>query len=275
MDQENRLKHKAVTTFTEDMTRVLEGDQGGIIKKIIHEEEQREKEKTNFSPQSRKNKLYMLSGVTMITVALSIFLYSLLSRPSNTVIIPEKVAPALYTDKSFYLEIDGLTKAGIGSSILNEVAKAELPINGVETIYLTENKRVIDLRRFIEVMELSFVPGDTALVSDTFVLGVVNTEPRTPFILLKMRTMPDIFPALRAWEDKMSVELKEIFKGMPSNLTWNDGIVGNKNARMLSGTEGNEFLMYVFADNHSVVFSQNQKGAGEIMLRLLQSEIRK
>ena len=48
-------KSRVIETYAEDMAQVLENDKGGLIKKIIHEEEEHEAEKRNLSPQSKKN----------------------------------------------------------------------------------------------------------------------------------------------------------------------------------------------------------------------------
>ena len=47
METEKQSENKIVETYAEDMAKVIEnGQEGGIIKKIIHEEEERENSKT-------------------------------------------------------------------------------------------------------------------------------------------------------------------------------------------------------------------------------------
>ena len=59
MEQEKEIKHKFVETYAEDMAKVIENDNSGLIKKIIHNEEEHEIEKINLSPESRKNKFFI------------------------------------------------------------------------------------------------------------------------------------------------------------------------------------------------------------------------
>jgi len=54
-----------------------------------------------------------------------------------------------------------------------------------------------------------------------------------------------------------------------------DGIVENKNARILYDNEGKIILMYVFADDTSVVITDTQETVHEIMLRLASGQIKK
>lgn len=109
--------------------------------------------------------------------------------------------------------------------------------------------------------------------------------PRTDrdiFILMKVRSFTDVFPSMRVWEAKMFNDLHAVF-GIPINsktsylLTKNfqDGIVGNKNARILYTTEGQIALMYIFADETSVIVTNSVPASREAMLRLAGSRIRK
>jgi hypothetical protein len=51
-----------------------------------------------------------------------------------------------------------------------------------------------------------------------------------------------------------------------------DGIVENKNARILYDKDGNMVMMYIFADESSVVITDSTQTASEIMLRLASAE---
>jgi hypothetical protein len=99
------------------------------------------------------------------------------------------------------------------------------------------------------------------------------------FILLKVRSTADIFNALRAWEGKMFFDLHG-FLGINISSDTNylltkefqDGIVENKNARILYDKMSKIVLMYIFADDNSVIITNAQNSAREIMLRLAGSQ---
>jgi hypothetical protein len=179
-----------------------------------------------------------------------------------------------------------MNKDAITRAILSEIA-ASVNTAGVEGIYPTENKQTIGLRRFITLLNGSFVPGDNPLlVSDNFLLGAVNSGASTSsssgpgfFILLKVRSTADIFDALRAWEPNMLTDLHG-FLGININSDTNylftkdfeDGIVENKNARMLDDKNNKLVLMYIFADDNSVVITDSESAAHEVLLRLAGSQ---
>ncbi len=283
--------NKIVETYAEDMAEVLQDDREGLVKKMIHGEEEHEKEKKNFSPESKKNKLFMFASFLFISFALIILFFFLLKKEDNTVSVEKQFTPIIFNDQSSLLEIAGLKKEEIVQTILNEINTTKVKVGGVEGIYLTENKQIIGLRRFISLIESNFTPGDnTLLVNDNFLLGVANNVGGGPasasamagkdfFILLKVRSTADIFNALRAWEGKMFSNLYGFF-GLNISADTNylltkdfqDGIVDNKNARVLYDKDDQAVLMYVFADDNSVVITNSQNTAHEIILRLSSSQ---
>ena len=54
-----------------------------------------------------------------------------------------------------------------------------------------------------------------------------------------------------------------------------NGIIENKNARILYDQDGKIVMMYILANNTSVVFSNTENATHEIVLRLASSEVEK
>lgn len=280
MEKNKKIQDKIIETYAEDMAEVLKNDKKGLLKKMIHGEEEHEKEKENLSPESKKNKLFMFASFLFIFFALIILFFFLFKKEDNTVLVEKQFTPIIFTDQSSLLEVFGLKKEEIVQTVLNEINTTKVKVGGIEGIYLTENKQIIGLRRFISLIESNFIPGDnTLLVNDDFLLGVVNNESKYFFILLKVRSTADIFNALRPWERKMFSDLYGFF-GLNISADTNyfltkefqDGIVDNKNARVLYDKDGNIVLTYIFADDNSIVITNSQNAAHEIMLRLASSQ---
>ena len=284
MEQKNNIDNRIIETYAEDMAKVIEDEGGALVKKIIHGEEKHEKEKENLSPESKRNKLFMLVGILLIVFSQgALFYFFLVMERNRPVNVALQFSPIIFHDQSVFIEIPGLNKDEIKQVVLNHVDATEVKSGGVEGIYLTENKKVIGLRRFVAKIESNFVPGDnTLLVRDDFLMGVVNspTDSTPPagkgfFILLKVLSIPDIFDALRAWEGKMLSDLHkfigiEISKETNYLFTKNfeNSIVENKNTRILYDQDGKLVLMYIFADDNSIIITDSQSAAHEILLRL-------
>lgn len=281
------IDSKFVKTYAEDMAEVLENDREGLVRKIIQGEEEHEEEKKNLSPESKKNKAYMLISVFLVLVSVLTLSFFVLKKDVNTVPVEKQFVPLIFNDQSTFVEVSLLKKEQIINSVLNEVNDTEVKVGGIKGIYLTSNKQVVGLRQFISLIKSSFAPNEnTLLVSDNFMLGSMltglkSTSPTAGdfFILLKVRSTPDIFEAMRAWEDKMFTDLRG-FLGI--NITseigylftkdFEDTIVENKNTRVLNDKEGNPVLMYVYADDNSVIITGSQSVVREIILRLASAE---
>ena len=59
---EPKIEHKLVETYAEDMARVIQNDHDGLVRKIIHEQEEHDAQKKELSPQSKKNQLIRCFG---------------------------------------------------------------------------------------------------------------------------------------------------------------------------------------------------------------------
>lgn len=225
----------------------------------------------------------MFIGALLIVLALAILSFFFFNKNINTVPVENQFVPIIFNDKSTFLEVLGLRKDEIAQTVLSEVNVTKVKGGGIEGIYLTENKQILGLRRFIALIKSGFAPDENPLfVKDNFLMGVVNSKTDTTratgegfFILLKVRSTADIFDSLRAWEGKMFFDLRGFLGINLSSETnylltkdFEDGIVENKNARILHDKDGKIILMYVFADENSVIITNSQPAVHEIMLRL-------
>lgn len=281
--EEIKPKNTNIKTYAEDMAKVIESGKGGVIKKLIHEQEEEEAQKKNLSPESQKNKLFMFISVALIFLSvLVLIIWAVFKEKISTVSVEPQFIPIIFTDQSKFLEIGGLSKDKISQTVLNEVNAANIKIGGVEGIYLTNNKKPVLLREFISLIKSSFVPGQNVFVSDNFLFGVVKNDTQDLFILLKVRSFVDVFESIKAWENKIFYDLHGFF-AVEINADTNylltkdfeDGIVENKNARILYDKDGKIVLMYVFADENSVIITNSLPVVHEVKPRLAGSQIKK
>ena len=290
MENENKLKSKNVETYAQDMAKAIEGNKEGLIKKIIHEEEEHEAQKKNLSPKSRKNRLFMFVGIIFIVLALIVLIFlAFFNKKINTVSVVPQMASLIFTDQTDFKAIDGLDKNKIIETISNQVNSTKIKIGGIDGIYLTENNKVIGFKEFNSLIKSSLTLGQISLINENFLLGdffsgIKQTSPTAGdlFILLKVNSFSGIFPIMQIWENKMLYDLGEFFGINISSETsylftknFEDGIVANKNARILKDNNGNIVLMYVFADDNSIIISNSESAVNEVILRLNSSKIKK
>ena len=269
-----------VKTYAEDMTKVIEQNESGMIRKIIAEEEENEAVNKNLSPESERNKRFMLTSIVLVFLACIVLIGLVIFRNRiSTVGVTSQTTPIIFTDQTQYKEIGGLNKDQLARTVLNEIATSKVKDGDVERLYLTENKRIVGLRRFLFLLKTNLDVNQINFVDDNFLLGATN---KNLFVLLKTRSFIDIFPAMKAWESKMFYDLHSLF-GTEINaensylLTkdFEDGFVNNKNARILKDTNGKLVLEYVFASDTSLIIANNDQAVKEAMSRLISGQIKK
>jgi hypothetical protein len=286
--EDGTKKDNTIHTYAEDVAKIIAKDTGSLVKKIIHAEEEREGEKKEESPLLKKNKYFMFISVSLLILSLIILFFFLFFKTDiNTVPVEKQFVPIIFNDQYNYQDVLGLKKDDIAQMVLNQVNATQVKNGGIEGIYLTENKQMIGLRRFISLIKGNFVPGGSTLfVDDNFLMGVEKDELNSGFgarygffVLLKVRSIADVFDSMRAWENKIMTDLHG-FLGIDISSDTNylfqknfeDGVVENKNARILYDKDGKLVMMYVFADDNSVVITNSLNAVHEVILRLVSSK---
>lgn len=235
----------------------------------------------------------MFTSVVLVSLAFVTLSFFLFRTSINTVPIENLFVPIIFNDKTAFIEVAGFNRDEILQTILNKVNSTEVKVGGVEGIYLSHNKKVVGLRQFISLIKGNLVPNDNTpegiFVKDNFLMGVVNgnTKPASPagrdfFMILKVHSVSDVFNSFREWEHKILSDLHGAF-GVDISLETNylftknfeDGIIENKNARILYDKDAKIVLMYIFADDNSVIITNTQNAAREVITRLAGSRVKK
>ncbi len=283
MPPDNKIQNKKVQTYAEDMADVIGSNKDGLIKKIIQEEEEKEIEKKNLSPESQKNKIFMVLGVTMILCSLGIMFYFLLTREVETVEVPPQFVPLIFTDKTSFSDVTDLSKDVFIETVYRKVQEVTVKKGGIEGIYLVNNKNVVGFNDFLSRIKSELLlPKDVPVVNDNFLIGAANDNTKDFFVLLRVKSFEDIFPQMRIWERKMFTELYGFF-GIPLNAETNylfikdfeDGIIQNKNARILYGDDRSIVMMYIFVDDNHVLITNTEDATREVIRRLASSKVKK
>ena len=211
-------KSKAVETLTGDIIKVIETNKEGIVKKIIHEQEDKDEESNKTSPASSKNKIFTVLGLFLIILAILAVVYVLFNKDKSTVEISPQFAPIIFNEEVKLLEIDKLNKEQISNMLFGETENLKTKIAGVKGLYLTQNKAPVGFHDFMHAIDTNLVLEDASLINQNFLIGVVDDDKSqtpplsgSPFILFNVRSFSDIFPVMNSWEKKMFLDLHGIF----------------------------------------------------------------
>jgi hypothetical protein len=283
MSEEEKIKNIEVETYASDMANVIGSNQDGVVKKVIEEQEKRDTEVQKISPERKRNTLlFTISAVLVVLAVVAIVLVFLFRKEILMVEVKPQYVPIIFTDQTEFQEISELKKEAIVRIVLDKINTIEIKTGGIEGIYFKENQKILGLRRFLELIEANLDQSKIDFVSDNFLIGIANKETKNLFFLIKMRSIVDIFDVMRTWENKMFFDLHQFF-GVELNTdtkyllekSFEDGVVQNKNARILRDNNGTIIMMYVFAEEDSLIITNSEKTAEELILRLASGRVKK
>lgn len=288
--------NEKVHTFTDDMTDVLQENKAGLIKKIIHEEEEKEEKKEKFSAESPQNKRYLLFGFLLLVISVVAVFFALINRDAFVAEVEPRFYPIIFNDEYTFLDVEDLEAEDIAYNMYNIARQSEVKQGSIIGIYPVTNNRVLILTDFTQQIEAGFQPTRDNFVDESFMTGFYVREAKPPynlddsvpqaevdfFFLIQARSFIDMFDDLRAWEEVMFSDLHDFFEVDISAKTaelltkdFEDGVVNNRNSRVLSSSDGEQVMMYVYADDFSVVIASSEEAVREVILRLAGSRIKK
>ncbi|MFN4181152.1 MAG: hypothetical protein ACK4FA_00440 [Candidatus Paceibacteria bacterium] len=281
MENNETSKTKVVHTFSDDMVGALGDNQGGSLRALIEAEEEREKEKEAMSPNTPENKMFIVMSTLLLIFSLAGLVYVLWQRGDNVTSRESQIRPVIFVDRTQFVPVDNQNGEKAVGTLRSAVALSSVKQGGIEAYYLTRSKKVLGMDSFAEIT-FGSAPKAIFDLTENLLVGSVRLSKNEPFVLLKVRSFQDIFPEMSIWEEKLFYDVHDIF-GMPLgkennyllNKKFEDGFVQNKNARILYRDNGTPALMYIYADDTSVIITSSEQAAREVMRRLSTGDIRK
>ncbi|MFM7088800.1 MAG: hypothetical protein ACKOW9_04720 [Candidatus Paceibacterota bacterium] len=281
MENNDTSKTKVVHTFSDDMVGALGENQSGSLRSLIEAEEAREKEREALSPNTPENKMFIIISTLLLIFSFAGLVYVVWQRGDEVTTRESQVRSLIFVDRTQFLPIDNQNTEKSISTLRSAMALSTVKQGGIEAYYLTRAKKVLGLDTFAAIT-LGSAPKDILDLTDNFLIGSARLSKNEPFILLRVRSFQDVFPEMILWEDKLFYDVHDLF-GMPLgkennyllNKKFEDGFVQNKNARILYRDNGIPALMYIYADDTSVIITSSEQAASEVMRRLSTGNIRK
>lgn len=282
MESDEKFKSKVVHTFSDDMVNSLGENQDGSLRQLIKEQEEREEYVASMSLQSPENKVFIGISTALIFLSLLGLGYIIFVRNSQSVFVEKQFSPIIFVDRTQFVPIDNLKKDQVINTLKGALTLSTVREGAIDGYYLTENKKILDLTKFAEITAPNLPNALLDIADPSFLVGVVKTTKNETFVLIKVKSFEDVFVEMQKWEDKMFLDLHDLF-GLPLgkennallNEDFEDGFVDNKNARILYHPNGTIALMYVYANDTSIIITRSNLAAREVMRRLAGSAISK
>ncbi|MDQ3245165.1 MAG: hypothetical protein M3P22_02375 [bacterium] len=282
-ETELNKKNPNIETLSNDILNMVERYDAGVVHSIIKDEEEREMLRTNFSPTSKRNKTFIILGILFILLAIALlYLFFYFQNKKQIVEVTTPFKPLIYTDQYQLVPIDKLNTQEFKNSILHSVGNSDFLKDELVAFYLTENQKTINTMRFFALLESNLDTETIAHFNPSFMLGTVEDLNKSIFILWKVDNFAGVFVGLQNWENKMFYDLHYLFnitldKDNSYLLTksFEDGVIQNKNARILYDNKGRIVMAYIFLDDTSILLTNNNNTAKEVLLRFYASSLKK
>lgn len=170
-------------------------------------------------------------------------------------------------------EIDAMNK--------KELLKAIDLTQGVQYFALAKIKKTIPIKKDGDLSKT-----ETEKIQDQKTQNIIPfsslKNDRGVFILIKPKSFDESLPVMKSWERKMFLDFHEFFgisitkeNSYFETKSFEDDLVFNKNARILYDDKGRIIIMYVFADDNSIIITRSRSVAKEIILRLIAEKNKK
>jgi hypothetical protein len=283
MEENKKVENAVVETYADDLAGVIGDNESGMVKKIIEEQERNDTVDKKKSPGNKQNEFFLFLGIFLVLLSfVVIFLTSPLKKQITTVSVAPQYVPIIFTDKTDSVEVSGLKKEEIIQTILNKKNTTDFKTGEIEGIYLILDQKVLGFRKFLDLMKSNLDQTKIDFIGDNFLIGSTNENTRDLFVLLKMRSVADVFDPMRAWESKMFSDLHSLFETDLNAYTkylleknFEDGVVQNKNARILYDKDGKIVMMYVYIKDDSLIITNSENAVVETIARLATSQVKK
>jgi hypothetical protein len=98
---------------------------------------------------------------------------------------------------------------------------------------------------------------------DTFMLGMLESNPASVFMIIKLASFENTFSGMLSWEKDIARDIGPIFATwgvMQTNTSasvFQDVIVRNKDVRILYDESGALLLLYTYLDNNTLIITDN------------------
>jgi len=148
--------NKKIKTLADDMTDVIKENKDGVIKKIIHQEEAKDKARELRSPETPRNKRFLFFGTLFLFLALGAFAFGILSKDSFIIQVAPRFRPIIFNEEHLFFDVADLKTEEIATQLDQILAETEVPKGGILGTYPTHGKKVLKLNNFMEVLGSEF-----------------------------------------------------------------------------------------------------------------------
>jgi hypothetical protein len=174
INQSNKTtNHKVIHTLSEDMAVAIQDNKDGFVKKIIHEQEEKENEKILLAVYSRRNKIYLALALVFVIMASGVVGYVFFKDSVDSLFVRSRFTPLIFHESSQVLDITNKTRENIIDMVQSLVMPFDRETGTVQGVYFLENKKTVGFNKFLNLIQSNFI-GTSDLFNENFLVGIIK-----------------------------------------------------------------------------------------------------
>lgn len=242
---------------------------------------------TGENSYSKSRVIIFISLILIILGIIGISLTYFFKNQNSDSTVKVQTLPALITTEyKGELNISLVSKDKLISNLAEKLNDTQIPVNNLYNVYLTTGtgtaRRLITPAEFISNMKLQTPDIIARTLLPDFMVGMYLFERNLPFAILKTSSFENTYAGMLDWEKNLEQDFKGLFRlpgyeksgGILDELTpttakkFEDGIILNKDVRLLHDENNNIILLYGIIDKETVVITVSETAFKEIISRL-------
>ena len=252
----------------------------------INTEQQSEeiKEESDYS----KNKIIVfVSLILMIAGIVAISAVYFINSKNVASVTPVQELPSLITTEyKDELSASAMAKNKFASTLSVRLNETQIPVNNLYNTYITigtsSDRRLATSAEFIALMDFKMPDIIKRTLLPDFMAGMYSFGKNLPFVILKTSSFENSYAGMLGWETDLQKDFQILFRlpgyekagGILDQLTpmvakkFEDGVIVNKDVRILRDDNGNMILLYGIVDKETIIITVNDTAFKEIITRL-------
>ena len=269
---------KPLHTLSSDLASALHEKKGSVIKLALAEEQKKKMIAEGQQSGNKQNIFFMIMGGVLIVFGIGLVTFLLIKKSRiSSVVQPTTFPNFIFTDGSIALPLiapDAQTTLKDIATSFSTIKSSEM-IDGIyPTTGIADNAKLVSLSAFIQKVGIQMPASVATYFSPIFMLGTNrHADIIEPFMILKTTSYDDASTAMATWEPTMYDSLNKVFSPTTDatliGRDFADGIIYNKDARILRADDGTIVFYYSFLDKNTVLIATHTETVPVVMERLL------
>lgn len=271
---------KTIHTYLTDMAETVRNNEISVINIAVAEQKKHEREDIYRKVEGKNStKLFLLVGGAILLLGTFVTIYFVIQKNKETNapitnVTSSKIETIISYDDQSFVDVTQTTNSNDFVKLLKpELLKVGNP-DSIKSIFLTNSTsgtpEILKLEDFTSLLGITAPSSLIRSLTGQYMIGTytpaiknANNKPNL-FMLFQVKDYDIVYAGMLQWEKTMLNDLYGIFNINTvgnislSEMPFKDGLINNKDIRILYDNNGNNILSYIFIDKNTLLITDSQ-----------------